>query len=117
LNSGEWGAAEQAGTPFLEGPRGRVYDNYRTEPAGLFEQLAGVAEPEPLVDFETGVRTRQKTGGNEEVAHRSCTLVNLALIALRLGRPLRWDPDRERFIGDEQANRLVAVPMRAPWHL
>jgi hypothetical protein len=94
-----------------------VYDNYRTEPAGLFEQLAGVAEPEPLVDFETGVRTRQKTGGNEEVAHRSCTLVNLALIALRLGRPLRWDPDRERFIGDEQANRLVAVPMRAPWHL
>ncbi len=117
LNSGEWGTAEQAGTPFLEGPRGKVYDNYRTEPAGLFEQLAGVAEPEPLVDFETGVRTRQKTGGNEEVAHRSCTLVNLALIALRLGRPLRWDPDRERFIGDEQANRLVAVPMRAPWHL
>ena len=61
--------------------------------------------------------TRQKAGGNEVPAHHSCTLVNLAALAIRLGRPLRWDPDKEQFIGDEQANRLVEVPMRSPWHL
>ncbi|MFQ5806312.1 MAG: Gfo/Idh/MocA family oxidoreductase [Phycisphaerae bacterium] len=117
LNSGEWGEAGPEGLPFIEGPKGKVYDNYRTKPAGLFDQLDTVPDPKPLRDFETCVRTRQKTGGNEVPSHRSCTLVNLAAIAIRLGRALKWDPDKERFIGDEQANRLVEVPMRAPWHL
>ena len=117
LNSGEWGQADPPGLPMLEGPKGKVYDNYRTEPAGLFDEVAGLPDPEPLVDFETAVRTRQKAGGNEVPAHHSCTLVNLAALAIRLGRPLRWDPDKEQFIGDEQANRLVDVPMRSPWHL
>jgi len=54
---------------------------------------------------------------NEANGHRSCTLVNLSVIAVRLGRKLRFDPDKQRFIGDEQANRLIEQPMRAPWHL
>ena len=74
-------------------------------------------DPEPLIDFETAVKTRQKTGGNESVSHRSCTLVNLATHAIRLGRTLHYDPVKEDFIGDEQASRLVSQPMRAPWHL
>ncbi len=118
INSGEWGAAEPAPCgAFIEGPTGKVFANYRTDPPGLFERIEGTPEPEPLVNFETAVRTRQKTGGNEEVAHRSCTLVNLAAIAIRLGRPLEWDPSKEQFKNDEQANRLVEMPMRAPWHL
>jgi len=117
LNSGEWGEEDPPGLPFIEGPNGKVFDNYRTEPAGLFEQLDRVPDPPPLLEFEEAVRTRQKAGLNEEVAHRSCTLVNLAAIAIRLGRPLKYDPVKEEFIADEQANRLVKVPMRAPWHL
>jgi myo-inositol 2-dehydrogenase/D-chiro-inositol 1-dehydrogenase len=54
---------------------------------------------------------------NESNAHRSCTIVNLAKIAVRLGRPLKFDPVGERFIGDDEANRLVDEPMRAPWHM
>ncbi|MDH5383756.1 MAG: hypothetical protein OEY18_03515, partial [Candidatus Aminicenantes bacterium] len=34
-----------------------------------------------------------------------------------LGRPLRFDPEKQCFVGDEEANRLVHQPMRAPWHL
>lgn len=117
MNSGEWGSPDPPGLPLIEGPKGKVYRNYRTDPPGLFEQLERVPDPPPLIDFETAVKTRQKAGGNEEVAHRSCTLLNLASIAIRLGRPLKWDPDQERFMGDEQANRLIEVPMRAPWHL
>ena len=117
LQSGEWGAAEPHGLPLIEGPNGKVYDNYRTDPPGLFDQLDRFPDPKPLVDFETAVRTRQQPGGNAEVTHRSCTLVNLANIAIRTGRKLRFDPDTQLFIGDEQANRFVHQPMRAPWHL
>ncbi len=117
LSSGEWGPAVPRDLPFIEGPKGKVYDNYRTDPPGLFEQISALADPPPLIDFETGVRTRQQPGGNADVTHRSCTLVNLANIAIRTGRKLRWDPVREQFIGDEQASRLVDQPMRAPWHL
>ncbi len=117
INSGEWGAPDPPGMPLIEGPRGRVFDNYRTDPPGLFDQLAGVPDPPRLLEFEEAVRTRQKSGLSEGSSHRSCSLVNLAIIAIRTGRTLRWDPQREEVVGDEQANRLVHVPMRAPWHL
>jgi len=117
LESGEGKEAETPGLPFLEGPRGKVFEGYRTDPPGLFEQLRFVPDPEPLLDFDTAVRTRRPAGGNEETAHRSCTLVNLAKIAVQVGRPIRWNPVREVVVGDEQANRLVHPFMRAPWHL
>jgi predicted dehydrogenase len=117
LQSGEWGPADEPGLPFIEGPKGKVYDNYRTDPPGLFDQLKARPDPAPLIDFETAVRTRQQPGGNAEVSHRSCTLVNLANIAIRTGRKLRYDPAKQVFVGDEPANRFIHQPMRAPWHL
>jgi predicted dehydrogenase len=117
LVSGEWGQDDPAGLPVIEGPKGKVYENYRTDPPELFERIKHLPDPPPLLEFEEAVRTRQKAGLNEAVAHRSCTLVNLAAIAIRLGRPLQFDPVAEQFVGDEQANRLVRVPMRSPWHL
>ncbi len=117
LQSGEWGESDREGTPLIEGPHGKVYANYRTEPAELFEQISDTPEPDPLIDFDTAVRTRQRAGGSESPAHRSCSLVNLANISIRLGRALKWDPVSELFIGDEQADRLLNPPMRAPWHL
>lgn len=117
LKSGEWGAEDKPGQPFIEGPKGKVFANYRTEPAGLFDKLDGVPDPKPLVNFETAVRTRQQPGGNVDVAHRSCTLVNLAAMAVRLGRPIKYDPVKQMCVGDEEANRIVRQPMRAPWHV
>jgi len=117
LHSGEWGQAPPEGEPFLEGPKGKVFANYRTDPPGLFDEADRTPDPPALVDFETAVRTREKTGGNESVSHRSCSLVNLANIAIRTGRALQFDPAEERFIGDDEANRFLHQPMRAPWHL
>jgi myo-inositol 2-dehydrogenase / D-chiro-inositol 1-dehydrogenase len=36
---------------------------------------------------------------------------------VRLGRKLRWDPDREQFVDDADANRRLQRSMRSPWHL
>ena len=77
-----------------------------------------VPEPEEQVtDFAEAVRKRKKFALNEANGHRSCTLVNLGKIALRLRRPLRFDPERQVFVDDEQANRLIDQPMRSPWHI
>lgn len=52
-----------------------------------------------------------------EVAHRSITLAHLGNIALRVGRDLRWDPDREAFLDDPGASALLNRSYRAPWSL
>ena len=54
---------------------------------------------------------------DEQIGHRSSTLVNLGACALRLNRTLHFDPDTQLFIGDDAANRLIDQPMRGPWHI
>jgi len=103
---------------FIEGPNGKLFKGFESDIPNLKEKLAALPDTEPQVtDFTDAVRTRKKFALNEENGHRSCTIVNLSKIAVRLGRPLRFDPNKQRFIGDEEANRLVHQPMRAPWHL
>jgi len=103
---------------FIEGPNGKLFKGFESDIPNLKEKLAALPDPEPQVtDFAEAVRTRKKFALNEENGHRSCTIVNLSKIAVRLGRPLRFDPNKQRFIGDEEANRLINQPMRAPWHL
>jgi hypothetical protein len=52
-----------------------------------------------------------------DVAVRSDTICQLSYIAVHLGRKLHWDPDREVFVGDDEANLRLQRAMRAPWHL
>jgi predicted dehydrogenase len=67
------------------------------------------------IHFLECVRTRRETIAPAEVAHRSTTLCLLSDIAMRLGRKLRWDPDKEEFPGDDAANQMLGRSMRAPW--
>ena len=74
--------------------------------------------PEPMErDFFKCVKERTKFGLNEVNGHRSTTLVNLSKIALRLNRPLKYDPVKQEFIADDEANRYVYQSMRSPWNL
>jgi len=45
------------------------------------------------------------------------TTCNLAEISARLGRRVKWDAQGERFVDDDEANRLLSRAMRSPWHL
>ncbi len=103
---------------FIQGPDGKLYRGLGSNVRNLKRILAELPELEPRVtDFAQAVRRRQKFTLNEANGHRSCTLVNLGVIALRLRRHLRFDPVAQRFLGDEQANRLIDQPMRGPWVL
>jgi myo-inositol 2-dehydrogenase / D-chiro-inositol 1-dehydrogenase len=120
IESGEWGESTTKDLPILEGPNGK-YLNGQTDPPDLFERAMKSTTHRPnLHSWEHTVRTRENVHGihpNAEQAHRSATLLHLASISIRLGRKLQYDPVAERFVGDEEANRFVDVPMRAPWHL
>jgi len=70
-----------------------------------------------LGDFLHCVRTRQQPFRHVETVHRTVSFCHLGNIAYWLDRPLKWDPVREQFIGDDEANRWLSRPSRAPWQI
>jgi hypothetical protein len=69
------------------------------------------------VNFIDAVKGRNKPAAPIDIAVRTDTLCNLQLIAARLRRKLRWDPAKEQFLKDDEANALLDRPMRTPWKL
>ncbi|HTM53704.1 MAG TPA: Gfo/Idh/MocA family oxidoreductase [Pirellulales bacterium] len=63
------------------------------------------------------IRSRKQPVADVEIGHRSITVCHLANITRAVGRPLRWDPAREQFIGDEPANRYLDRPRRKEFEL
>jgi hypothetical protein len=61
------------------------------------------------------IKSRQLTVANPEVMHRSMSTVHAANICMWLKRDLKYDPLKEEFINDAEANRLRSRAMRAPW--
>jgi myo-inositol 2-dehydrogenase / D-chiro-inositol 1-dehydrogenase len=112
------GAGTEKNAPYIEGPNGKLYPGFRSDIPDLEKKLAAFPDPEPQVtDFVEAVKGRKKFALNEENGHRSCNIVNMGLIALKLGRSLKFDPVKQEFIDDEAANRLIFQPMRAPWFI
>ncbi|MEW6358372.1 MAG: Gfo/Idh/MocA family oxidoreductase [Planctomycetota bacterium] len=66
-------------------------------------------------DFLECVRTRKRSICDVEIGCRSVTVCHIGNIAWWLNRSLRWDPEKEEFIGDAEANRWLDRPKRAPW--
>jgi len=95
----------------------------KTEPESLKEETIGPDEihlyesRDHKQNFLDCVGTRKQPICNAEVGHRSSSLCHLGNIAMLLGRKLRWDPQRERFIGDSVANHMRQRPLRSPWRL
>jgi predicted dehydrogenase len=66
-------------------------------------------------NFLDAVRHRQTPTYSAETLHRLCTPLHAGLIAMDLGRPLRWDSKKEEFIGDPEANRRLGRKTRDAW--
>jgi predicted dehydrogenase len=69
------------------------------------------------VDWLDAIRKRTKPICDIETGCRSVTVCHLGNIAYKLQRPLKWDPEREVFVGDDEANRLLSRGYRSPWHI
>lgn len=103
---------------FIEGPKGKVYPGFRSDIPNLRKKIDQLPDPDPVITtFSESVRTREKFALNESNGYRSATLVNMGIIAVRLGRSLKFDPIKQEFIDDEGANRLINQPMRGQWEL
>lgn len=68
-------------------------------------------------NFIDCVRSRRPAVAGVEEAHRSTTIGLVSAIAVQLGRKLRWDPAREEFPDDPEANRMLARALREPWRI
>lgn len=73
------------------------------------------ASNDHMRNFFECVRSRKQPICDVEIGHRSATACHLGVIAIRLGRKLKWDPTLEEFVGDAEAQRYVAREMRKPW--
>jgi hypothetical protein len=66
-------------------------------------------------DLFNCIKSRRQTVANPEVMHYSMATVHAANICMWLKRDMRYDPVKEEFIGDAEANRLRSRAMREPW--
>jgi predicted dehydrogenase len=69
------------------------------------------------VNFIDAINGRTKAAAPIDIAFCDDAICHLQDIATRLERRLRWDPARELFIDDDEANRMLDRPMRGPWRL
>jgi len=61
------------------------------------------------------IKSRRLATTSAEVTHRAMSTVQIANICMWLKRDLKWDPDKEEFINDDEANRLRSRAQREPW--
>ncbi len=61
------------------------------------------------------IQSRKDPISPVEIGHRSCTVCLISHIAMKLPRKLYWDPEKERFKDDEEANAMLSRPQRAPY--
>lgn len=112
------GANRDKNAAFIEGPEGKLFKGMQSDIKDLDQLVATLPDPVPQLSvFSESVKTREKFTLNEQNGHRSCTLVNLGVTALRLGRNLQFDPVRQSFIDDDAANAMIYQPMRGSWTL
>ncbi len=95
---------------------------FKAEPESIGENYVVGSDPiklysssNHLQDFLKCIRSRQRPICDVEVGCRSVTVCHLGNLACWNKRPLKWDPKKERFVGDEEANSWLNPAKRAPW--
>ena len=112
----------------FRGQRGWIFVSRRTirasDPKLIEEPLPKDAQrlslsTNHMKNFFDCVKSREKPICDVEIGHRSVSVCHLGNIAIRVGKPLQWDPAKESFHGAnaDAANALVSRPMRGPWKL
>ena len=96
-------------TPWIQPSKGGVESDARYGTGG--EDTMSMNER----DWLESMRTRKRPLCEVEDGHRVAIACHLANMSLRLGRAIRWDPEKEQVIGDKEAAAMCVRPYRAPW--
>lgn len=94
-----------------------------TTPAPLKDKYIGETEKHVYKsenhykDFLDAMRKRSKPICDVEIGHRTASVCNIGNIAYELKRPLQWDPKKEVFKNDKEANALLGRPMLNDWKI
>ena len=116
---------EDLGAIFV-GDKGRIEilrGDFTADPKELRQGAPPVTPQGPkesiphIENFFECIRTRKRPNADVETGHRATTLCHLVNICRVVQRKLRWDPKRERFVDDDQANALLARPRRKGYEL
>lgn len=119
-----------SGTPSLrfEGTEGWIGNRgwrapLEAEPKSILNSVIGPNEVHLYTcpageqrNFLDCVKSRKDCYFPPEIGQRCFTIAHIGNISMILGRKLKWDPKKELFINDEQANRMLSRSMRSPWH-
>ena len=109
IGSDGWVWVDRGG--FDAEPKGLLKDKIRPDEINLYHSTNHIG------NFIDCVISRRQTITPAEVAHRSASVGHLCVIAISLGRKLRWNPDMEQFLGDDSANALLGRAKREPWNI
>ncbi len=110
----------------FEGTEGWVHVNRGrivAHPKSLLDSVIGLNEirlyesRHHAGNFLDCVKSRSQTVCPIDVAVRADIVCHLSDIAIRTGRKIKWDPEKEVIIGDADASRMLTRSMRSPWHL
>jgi predicted dehydrogenase len=111
----------------FEGTEGWLFKAYRQPTqASAPSVLESKIGPNEIHLYETDsddhcflkcVQSRKETCSPIEPAHRSTTIAYIGHIAILMKRKLHWDPQKEQFVNDPEANKLLSRRMRSPWRL
>ena len=108
------------------GEKGKIYvrrGRLEADPAEVLNETIGPDEirlyesRDHIGNFVECVKSREETVAPIEIGLRSISVGLLGEIAMLTGQKLQWDPQNERFLNSDAANRMLRRPMRGPWHL
>jgi hypothetical protein len=71
--------------------------------------------PSHAGNFLECIRTRKRPICDADIAHRAASALLLGGVAKQLKRTLKWDPQAEQFVKDDEANRMLSIAKRPPW--
>ena len=108
IGSDGWVWVDRGG--FDASPKSLLKDKIRPDELNLYHSTNHIG------NFIDCVISRRQTIAPAEVAHRSASLGHLAVIAIALGRKIRWNPQTEQILDDPAASAMLGRAKREPWN-
>jgi hypothetical protein len=121
IGSDGWIFVTRSGTVTPSDPKGPQIDPLVASDPKILTSVIGPGEvqlfkaPEQHRNWLDAIRTGVPVSAPAEIGHRACSTCLVHSIAMHVPRRLKWDPAKERFLDDDEANTMLSRPQRKGW--